>query len=190
MRKDLLPYILGIVVIALIGFNFYIFSRLSNKKGPTPTPSVTQQTPTNNNTNPAPTIPLKNGAPKEFVPPSNKQTFENKDYKYTVQYPKEFTVDKRGRVGNLEDLTAFNNVDTGKSITVVKIEIRNEAPKDPFRKVQQTGKDADGNEVIVYYFPYQQNKSLVMIGTVYPTIGGNFRYKEIIEEMANSLKID
>lgn len=131
-------------------------------------------------------------SPKEFVSsqsaPTSWPVYTNKNFGYSLSYPPEFNVEERGKVGNLADLVAFNFRDGSNSITVAKIEIRNQPPSTQSQSVSK-GMDGDGNAVAVYSFPYGKDKTLVLIGTVYPKIGGGSQFGQTLDLMAKSLKI-
>ena len=129
----------------------------------------------------------------EYIPADNKiepeqwAEFVHPELNYRFRYPQEFQVEKRGKIGNLEDLVALNYSTGNKRLTVVKIQLTNEAPAEK-TLVSQKGQDNNGNEVIVYKLPYGDSKTLTLIGTAYPNIGSNFRFEAVIQKIAQTMK--
>src|SRR3989344_7556385 len=109
--------------------------------------------------------------------PNQWAEFVHPDLKYQFRYPQEFQVEKRGKIGNIEDLVAINYMSENKRLTVVKIQLTNEEAKEK-TLVSQKGQDNNGNEVIIYKMPYADAKTLTLIGTIYPSIGSSYRFEE------------
>lgn len=140
-------------------------------------------------------LPKQTLAPKDFVPvqinPSAWLTYTNKAYKYSISYPPEFKVEDRGKVKDIVDLVAFSYLKDGKTVTVAKVELHNEKAPVATKMFRQKGVDGNGNKVAIYYVPYSQNQSLVLVGTVYPTlVGGNFQFAAVLDQMAQSLQVN
>ena len=74
-----------------------------------------------------------------------------------------------------------------KRLTVVKIQLTNEEAKEK-TLVSQKGQDNNGNEVIIYKMPYADAKTLTLIGTIYPSIGSSYRFEEVIQKIAQTIK--
>lgn len=113
--------------------------------------------------------------------------YTSKNFGYTISYPPEFTVQERGKIGTLDDLVAFAYVDGGKTLTVATIQIS--GGKQTLTKSMIKGKDGDGNEVVVYTFPYNKSKTLTLLGTVFPSVGSSFLFDQALSKMADSLNI-
>ena len=135
------------------------------------------------------------GANKPEYKPADNQAdasqwteYTHPELKYSFRYPQELTVEKRGKVGNLEDLLALNYSKNGKHLTIVKIQLTNGAPKEK-TVITQKGKDTSGNEVFIFIMPYHDTKTLTLIGTIYPTEGSDFRFEEVIQKIAQTIKI-
>lgn len=180
--------VLIVVAAALIGFNALLFYNLRSKQSPTTTSQA--NTPPQNVT--AMPRPSRSVTPQELpvqvAAKSEWPVFTNEKFGYTIQHPTDFTVESRGQIGVIQDLTAFNYTQ-GTRITVVKVEVLNQPAKNTSRVTSEKGKDANGNEVIVYSYPYKNGGSIVLTGTIYPNIGGDFKFGDAITQMAQSLKI-
>lgn len=182
--------LLILVAVGLVGINAFLFSRLRS------TPSTSQIKPGST----MQTLPPAGGAtsrPERMITPQELPVaddrtkwpiYTNSDFGYTIEHEPDFKVEKRGAVGGLQDLTAFNYTQD-KTVTVVKIEVRNEPAKDTTRVTSEKGRDGNGNDVLVYSYPYKNTQSIVLVGTIYPNVGGDFRFEEVITRMAQSLKI-
>lgn len=126
----------------------------------------------------------------EYQPNDNKTDpnqwaeFIHPDLHYQIRYPQEFQVERRGKVGDIEDLVALNYSDGNKRLTVVKIQITNGISTSSSQK----GKDNNGNEVIVFKKPFGDSKTITIIGTIYPNTGSNYRFEEVIQKIIESLK--
>lgn len=133
----------------------------------------------------------EDAARPEYSPANNDPSqwveFTNSNFNYIIRYPQEFKVEQRGKVGNIDDLIAFNFTDVNLRLTVVKIQITNATPEEKI-SVNQKGKDNNGNDVIVFKKPLNDSKTITIIGTVYPSTGNNYRYEEVIQKMIESLK--
>jgi len=133
------------------------------------------------------------GVKPEYKPADDKTDpnqwaeFIHPDLHYQFRYPQEFQVEKRGKVGNIEDLVAVNYSSGGKRLTIAKIQVTNEEAKEK-SLVSQKGQDNNGNEVIIYKMPYADTKTLTLIGTIYPSIGSSYRFEEVIQKIAQTLK--
>ena len=114
--------------------------------------------------------------------------FVHTSLQYSFKYPPEFKLEKRGKVGNIEDLVALNYSSAGKQITVVKFQLTSDVPSGK-TVVSQTGKDNNNNEVMIYKVPFRDAKTLTVIGTVYPSIGSNVRFEEVIKQIAETVKV-
>lgn len=119
--------------------------------------------------------------------PNQWSEFIHPDLKYSFRYPQELQVERRGKVGEIEDLVALNYTDGNKRLTVVKIQITNATPEEKI-STNQKGSDNNGNEVIVFKKPFNDSKTISMIGTIYPTTGSNYRFEEVIKKIIESLK--
>lgn len=129
----------------------------------------------------------------QYIPADNKtdpnqwMEFIHSDLHYRFRYPQEFQVEKRGKVGNIEDLVALNYLSGNGRLTVVKIQLTSGVPAEK-TLVSQKGKDNNGNEIVVYKMPYGDSKTLTLIGTIYPNIGSSFRFEDVIQKIAQTLK--
>ena len=129
----------------------------------------------------------------EYQPADNKTDpnqwaeFIHPDLHYQIRYPQEFQVERRGKVGDIEDLVAINYSDGNKRLTVVKIQITN-ATSEEKTSSSQKGKDNNGNDVIVFKKPFNDSKTITIIGTIYPNTGSNYRFEEVIQKIIGSLK--
>ena len=119
--------------------------------------------------------------------PNQWAEFVHPDLKYQFRYPQEFQVEKRGKVGNIEDLVALNYTDGNKRLTVVKIQITNATSEEKTSKSEK-GRDNNGNQVIVFKKPFSDSKTITIIGTIYPNTGSNYRFEEVIQKIIESLK--
>ena len=119
--------------------------------------------------------------------PNQWTEFTHPDLKYQIRYPQEFQVEKRGKVGNIEDLVALNYTDGNKRLTVVKIQITNATSEEKTSKSEK-GRDNNGNQVIVFKKPFSDSKTITIIGTIYPNTGSNYRFEEVIQKIIESLK--
>lgn len=129
----------------------------------------------------------------EYQPADNKtdpnlwNDFSHPDLKYQIKYPPEFQVERRGKVGDIEDLVALNYTSGNKRLTVVKIQITNATPEEK-TSINQKGADNNGNQVIVFKKPFNDTKTIAIIGTIYPNTGSNYRFEETIQKIIGSLK--
>ena len=139
----------------------------------------------------APPIKAEEIAQPEYQPaqtdPNQWSEFVHPDYKYQLKYPQEFQVERRGRIGNIEDLVALNYVSGNKRLTVVKIQITSEVFGGQPSTVQN-GKDNNNNEVIVFKKALDSSKTITIIGTVYPSTGSSYRFDGVIQKIIESLK--
>lgn len=119
--------------------------------------------------------------------PSQWSEFIHPDLKYSVKYPQELQIERRGKVGDIDDLVALNYMDGNKRLTVVKIQITNATPEEK-TSINQKGRDNNGNEVIVFKKPFNDLKTIAIIGTIYPNTGSNYRFEETIQKIIGSLK--
>lgn len=135
----------------------------------------------------------KGSARPEYKPAENKidpnqwAQFTHPEYNYQLRYPQEFSVERRGKIGDIDDLVAFNYIDGNKRLTIVKVQITN-ATSEEKTSSSQKGADNNGNEVIVFKKPFNDSKTITIIGTIYPNTGSNFRFEEVIQKIIESLK--
>ena len=120
--------------------------------------------------------------------PNQWPEYVHPDLNYSFRYPQEFKLEKRGKVGNIEDLLAINYLSDGKQLTVAKFQLTNDVPEGA-TTVSQKGKDNNGNEVLIYKIPFKGTKTLTLIGTIYPNIGSNFRFEEVIQKISQTIKV-
>ncbi len=141
-----------------------------------------------------PPIRAENTETPEYQPPEDKQDtaqwneFNHAELRYSFRFPPEFRVEQRGKVGNIEDLVAVNYVNSGRQLTVVKLQLTDEAPVEQ-TVVSQSGKDNNGNEVLIFKIPFRETKTLTVIGTVYPTTGSSYRFSNVIQKIAQSVTV-
>ena len=113
--------------------------------------------------------------------------YNNTNFNYRFIYPPEFTIEDRGKIGTMDNLLAIKHAVGGKTLTIVIVQIM---PVPIQAKQMAAGKDGDGNEVVSYKYPYTTEKSITLIGTIYPNIGADYRYQDVITKIANSLTIN
>lgn len=181
MKLAFIYFFIATILLAVILFIFFFQSLFFsfNKKslGSSPVPTVFT------------THSINNSAPgfmsKEFSV-KNWKTYVNVTYGYSIDYPADFTLEDRGKIGTIENLTAFNGIDNGRKFTVVKLEVHPEKPSSA-KAIKEEGKDADNNVVITYTIPLN-NKSLLLIGTAYPVFGGTSHFNKVIAHIAETFK--
>jgi hypothetical protein len=119
--------------------------------------------------------------------PSQWSEFVHPSLGYSLKYPSEFQVEQRGKVGNLDDLVALNYIQGNKRLTVIKIQLTSATESEKISS-NQKGQDNDGNDVIIYKKPFSDTKTISIIGTIYPTVGSDYRFEEIIQKVISTLK--
>lgn len=118
--------------------------------------------------------------------PSQWSEFIHPDLKYSFKYPPEFQIENRGKIGSIEDLIALNYSGGNKRLTIAKIQITIATPEEKI-SINQKGQDNDGNEVIVFKKPFNDTKTISVIGTIYPTVGSDYRFEEVIQKIISTL---
>lgn len=199
LNRNVAIFIIVLVFIVLAA-NIYFFAQLSK---PTPTINtnstygLTPSTPPSTNTSQTtsttkivrPTIPpfKREFSSTQKVWPS----YTNTQFKYSISYPPEFSINPRGKVGNYVDMIGLLYEYQNKKYTIMTIGIVNTpAPGKQVTVQQQLDNKLYPITQYIYPYPKGENKMQVsLLGFVYPSENLNYTFSDVIDHVGNSLQL-
>lgn len=168
----------GGLIIILAAFYFFTPAKTKPAASVSSIPMVTR-TPAYTNPTDAPQLTV---APKDWT------TYTHPVYGYSVRYPSAFRINERGKVGSYEDVIAIEHMNGPYRITIATLNVSAVKPGIFQKQAVVSGQDREGNFSMSSWNTLGNGKGVVIKGTVFPAMGNEYKYDEVLKEIIASFK--